>query len=67
MGGAWVPLHHEDILELLFDESHSGVLWDENLGISGESLGRTFIRIWGYFVGFLFFTWDENLNIIILT
>ena len=53
MGGARVPLHHEDILELLFDESHSGVFWDENLGISGESLGRTFIRIWGYFFSLL--------------
>ena len=28
VGGAQVPLHHEDILELLFDESHSGMrIW----------------------------------------
>ena len=67
MGGARVPLHHEDSLEILYDASHSGVFWDENLGICGESLGRTFTRIWGDFVCSLFFTWDENLNIIILT
>ena len=29
--------------------------------------GENFIRIWGYFGDFLFFTWDENLNIIIST
>ena len=45
MGGARVPLHHEDILELLFDESHSGVFWDENLEIGRESLGKSFTRI----------------------
>ena len=53
MGGAGFPLHHEAILELLFDESHFGVFWDENLGICGEILGRTFKGSWGYFVGFL--------------
>ena len=52
VGGAWVPLHHEAFLELLFDESYFGGFWDMNLGRCWEILGKTFRGFWGDFVLF---------------
>ena len=43
VGGARVPLHHEDILELIFDESHSGVFWDDISGDFGENMKHYFM------------------------
>ena len=67
MGGALVPLHHEAILELLFDESNSGVfgirIWRDVGRFGGEFL-EEFGLIFGLFLGMRISNFDTGFRIL---